>query len=66
MSHIEDNNIPLLAAFSREALTLRDQLLRIIDLIERLRGIQPRTSELREMWKRGKIGSAASDLAAKN
>lgn len=60
-------NIELVTALARELREggLRSKLLAMVDVIERVCGIHPRTSELRDMWKQGKIGQAANQ-AAKN
>lgn len=57
----EITNIELVTALARELREggLRSKLLAMVDVIERVCGISPRTSELREMWKRGKMGQAA-------
>ena len=58
-------NIELVTALARELHEggLRSKLLAMVDVIERVCGIHPRTSELRDMWKRGKIGQAANQVA---
>lgn len=56
-----DDNIALMRELANEMLSgsLRSKLLAMVDVIERICGIKPRTSELREMWKQGKIGQSA-------